>query len=153
MEAMRDLASLTYDCAGSGSMATSISTEFSIAGGNGKSLGPMTPELEGQFLEYHAAKNAWQSRVRGLRPALAESGALYREMRLPQLSSDAGPILRECDRRALFGSHLLVFGTTAIPACMIEAKGKFVVPDATEDSDLACVAQDSAEDDDGCGTC
>src|SRR3546814_13056782 len=64
---------------------------------------------------------------------------MYRALRLPLLSSDAGPILRECDRRDLLGSHLLVVGTKAIAAYMIEANGFILLPDETEDFDLAWV--------------
>lgn len=72
---------------------------------------------------------------------MAESAALYRALRLPLLSSDAGPILRECDRRQLLGSSLLVVGTNAIAAYMVEANGLIALPDETEDFDLAWVSQ------------
>src|SRR3546814_15924541 len=78
---------------------------------------------------------------RSLRGALAESAALYRALRLPLLSTDAGPILRECDKRQLLGSHLLVVGTNAIAAYMVEANGSIPLPDETEDFDLAWVAE------------
>jgi hypothetical protein len=146
MDASRDLASLHYDLRRKRINGHEYLYRIFDRGGNGKSLGPMTPEREVEFAEYHAAKDALQDRVIGLRPTLAESGALYRALRLPQLSSDAGPILRECDRRKLLGSHLLVVGTNAVAAYMIEANGKIVAPDETEDFDLAWVAQDPAED-------
>jgi hypothetical protein len=110
-------------------------------GGNGKSLGPMTPEREAEFAAYHQAKDEVQERIMRLRPALAEAAAMYRALRLPLLSSDAGPILRECDRRQLLGSHLLVVGTNAIVAYMIEANGIIDLPDETEDFDLAWVSE------------
>lgn len=111
--------------------------------GNGQSLGPMDPEREEQLVEYRARKQALKERVKTLRPALAEAAALYRALRLPLLSSDAGPILRECDRRALLGSHVLVVGTNAIAAYMVEANGRIDLPDETEDFDLAWVAQEA----------
>ena len=110
-------------------------------GGNGQSLGPFTPEREAEFDDYHVQKLALKNQITNLRAALAESAALYRALRLPQLSSDAGPILRECDRRNLLGSRLLVVGTNAIAAYMIEANGFIALPDETEDFDLAWVAQ------------
>ncbi|MGB3722569.1 MAG: GSU2403 family nucleotidyltransferase fold protein [Pacificimonas sp.] len=59
------------------------------------------------------------------------------------LSADAGPILREADRRSLLGSHLLVVGTNAMAAYAIEAAGTFRdVPDETEDFDLAWAAEE-----------
>jgi len=72
---------------------------------------------------------------------LSESSAIYRALRLPLLSSDAGPILRECDRRFLLGTDLLVIGTNAIAAYMIEANSFIDLPDETEDFDLAWVAE------------
>lgn len=110
-------------------------------GGNGQSLGPMTPERRAEFDAYHAQKQALKDQIAYLREALAESAALYRALRLPLLSSDAGTILRECDRRDLLGSRLLVIGTNAIAAYMIEANGFISLPDETEDFDLAWVAQ------------
>jgi hypothetical protein len=112
-------------------------------GGNGKSLGPMTPEREAEFAAYHHAKDEAQERIKRLRPALAETAAMYRALRLPLLSSDAGPIVRECDCRQLLGSHLLVVGTNAIVAYMIEANGFIDLPDETEDFDLAWVSDTS----------
>jgi len=101
----------------------------------------MDEAREARFQEYHARKDALKARIKGLRPTLAESAALYRALRLPMVSSEAGPILRECDRRHLLGSHLLVVGTNAIAAYMIEANGSIALPDETEDFDLAWVAE------------
>jgi hypothetical protein len=115
--------------------------------GNGKSLGPMNDVREAQFQEYHARKDALKAQILDLRALLAESAALYRALRLPMLSSDAGPILRECDRRQLLGSHLLVVGTNAMAAYMVEANSFIDLPDETEDFDLAWVGEtpDDAE--------
>lgn len=112
-------------------------------GGNGKSLGPWSSEHEATFTAYHQHKSELKARAATLRAALAESAALYRALRLPLLSSDAGPILRECDHRQLLGSHLLVIGTNAIAAYMAEAGGRVALPDETEDFDLAWVAADA----------
>lgn len=108
--------------------------------GNGKSLGRWNAEHEVAFEAYHTRKAELKQALEGQRTALAESAALYRALRLPLLSSDAGPILRECDRRELLGSHLYVVGTNAIAAYMVEANGIVVLPDETEDFDLAWVA-------------
>src|SRR3546814_6184341 len=51
-------------------------------GGNGQSLGPMTPEREVEFEHYHARKQALKEQIGHLRGALAESAALYRALRL-----------------------------------------------------------------------
>jgi len=109
--------------------------------GNGQSLGPMTPEREVEFDAYHLRKRNLKDQLDWLRQRLSESLAIYRALRLPLLSSDAGPILRECDRRRLLGSDLLVIGTNAIAAYMIEANSFIDLPDETEDFDLAWVAE------------
>src|SRR3546814_3017453 len=115
-------------------------------GGNGQSLGPMTPEREVEFEHYHARKQALKEQIGHLRGALAESAALYRALRLPLLSTDAGPILRECDKRQLLGSHLLVVGTNAIAAYMVEANGSIPLPDETEDFALALIGRPAVRD-------
>src|SRR3546814_8522500 len=97
----------------------------------------MDAAREAEFQKYRQQKAELKERGALLSAKLAESAALYRALRLPLLSSDAGPILRECDRRDLLGSHLLVVGTNAIAAYMIEANGFLLLPDETEDFDLA----------------
>lgn len=109
--------------------------------GNGTSLGRWNAERAAQFAAYHVAKAGLRERIALLRAALAESAALYRALRLPLLSGDAGPILRECDRRGLLGSHLLVVGTNAIAAYLVEANGLALLPDETADFDLAWIAE------------
>ncbi len=147
MVAEQELASMPYDLRRKTVSGSSYLYEICDRSGNGKSLGPMDEARQARFQEYHARKDALKAQIKGLRPALAESAALYRALRLPMLSSEAGPILRECDRRRLLGSHLLVVGTNAIAAYMIEANGAIVLPDETEDFDLAWVAEtpDDAE--------
>lgn len=113
--------------------------------GNGKSLGRMDDARETEFQAYREQKAELKERGALLNTSLAESAALYRALRLPLLSSDAGPILRECDRRDLLGSHLLVVGTNAIAAYMIEANGFILLPDETEDFDLAWVASEQED--------
>lgn len=143
ISAERDLAGLPYDLRRKSVGGREYLYRITDRSGNGKSLGPMDADLEAQLANYRAAKEGLKTRIRTLRPALAEAAALYRALRLPLLSSDAGPILRECDRRELLGSHLLVVGTNAIAAYMVEANGRIELPDETEDFDLAWVAQDA----------
>lgn len=145
MDAERERAAMPYDLRRKRVNGRDYLYRIFDRGGNGTSLGPMNGENIEAFEHYHATKDALQGRVRTLRPLLAEAAALYRALRLPLLSSDAGPILRECDRRSLLGSHLLVIGTNAMAAYSIEANGRIAVPDETEDFDLAWVAQ-SPED-------
>ncbi len=144
----RELAALPYDLRRKTISGSTYLYEIYDRSGNGKSLGAMTPELEEQFTDYHSRKDALQSQNKQLRIMLTESAALYRALRLPLLSSAAGPILRECDRRNLLGSHVLVIGTNAMAAYMIEANGFINLPDETEDFDLAWVAevQDDTEE-------
>jgi hypothetical protein len=113
--------------------------------GNGKSLGAWDDEKQRQFDEYRAVKAAAKARREGARDALAETSRIARALRLPLLSADAGPILREADRRQLLGSHLLVVGTNAMAAYAVEAAGSLIgVPDETEDFDLAWAAEETA---------
>jgi hypothetical protein len=147
MEAEQERASLPYDLRRKTVSGTTYLYEIHDRSGNGKSLGRMDAAREATFADYHDRKTALKAKIGGMRGRLAETAALYRALRLPLLSSEAGPILRECDRRQLLGSHLLVVGTNAIAAYMIEANGAITLPDETEDFDLAWVAEapDTAE--------
>jgi hypothetical protein len=110
--------------------------------GNGTSLGVWSEENEGRFEQYRHTKAALKERRDGGAGALAETARLYRALRLPMLASDAGPILREADRRKLLGSHLMVVGTNAMVAYALEAGGTIRgVPDETQDFDLAWSAE------------
>ncbi len=110
--------------------------------GNGTSLGAWDENQQSLFDEYHRTKAEQKKRRVISRLTLDETARLYRALRLPLLSSDAGPILREADRRNLLGNKLLVVGTNAIAAYMIEAAGTIAdIPDETEDFDLAWVSE------------
>jgi hypothetical protein len=145
MAAEQALADMPYDLRRKNVSGSTYLYEIRDRSGNGKSLGPMNATREVQFDEYHARKDALKAQIKDLRALLAESAALYRALRLPMLSSGAGPIVRECDRRQLLGSHLLVVGTNAMAAYMVEANGFIELPDETEDFDLAWVSE-TAED-------
>lgn len=146
MEAERQLAILPYDLRRKTVDGKVYLYEIFDRGGNGRSLGRMDEVMEQRFSEYRAAKQAAQAQRDGARPGMEESARLYRALRLPMLSSGAGPILQECDRRALLGSHLLVVGTNAMAAYAIEAAGFLIgAPDETEDFDLAWSATESQE--------
>jgi hypothetical protein len=121
--------------------------EIGDRSGNGKSLGAWDEEKAGQFERYRTEKAALKERRDGARAALAESSRLARALRLPLLSSAAGPILREADRRGLLGNQLLVVGTNCISAYAQEAAGTIIdAPDETEDFDLAWMAEEQASD-------
>lgn len=146
IEAERELYAMPYDLRRKKVGDYEYLYEIFDRSGNGKSLGPWDEEKESQIVEYKAAKVALKERRDGARDALGESSRIARALRLPMLSADAGPILREADKRSLLGSHLLVVGTNAMAAYSIEAAGAFrEVPDETEDFDLAWAA-DEPED-------
>lgn len=146
IEAERELYAMPYDLRRKKVGDYEYLYEIFDRSGNGKSLGAWDDEKQSQLEEYKAAKSALKERRDGARDALGESSRIARALRLPLLSADAGPILREADRRSLLGSHLLVVGTNAMAAYALEAAGTFRdVPDETEDFDLAWTA-DEPED-------
>ena len=148
MDAERSLASMPYDLRRKTVSGREYLYEILDRTGNGKSLGPWSDALEAKFTHYHETKRASKAQRDGAREVLNESARLYRALRLPLLSSEAGPLLREIDRRALLGSHLLVVGTNAMAAYAIEAAGALIgAPDETEDFDLAWTAEKEQEPD------
>ena len=147
ISAERELLALPYDLRRKKVGAYEYLYEIRDRSGNGTSLGAWDESKQKQRETYRAAKAAAKERRDGARDALAESSRIARALRLPMLSADAGPILREADRRGLLGSHLLVVGTSAMAAYAIEAAGGFVgVPDETEDFDLAWAAEKAASE-------
>lgn len=146
MEAERALARMPYDLRIKTVSGKTYLYEIFDRSGNGKSLGRMTDELDETFRRYREEKQNAQAQRNSARGALDESARLYRALRLPMLSSGAGPILQACDRRNLLGSHLLVVGTNAIAAYALEAAGFLVgAPEETDDFDLAWSAVESEE--------
>lgn len=146
IDAERELAAMPYDLKRKKIGDYEYLYEIIDRNGNGKSLGRWDGAKQDQFDTYRAAKAAAKARRDGVRDALGESSRIARALRLPMISADAGPILREADRRSLLGSHLLVIGTNAMAAYALEAAGTFRnVPDETEDFDLAWAAEE-AED-------
>src|SRR5436305_5312480 len=82
------------------------------------------------------------------RASLDETCRLYRALRLPMIPAEAAQILREADRRALLGTHLLVIGTNAVPAYFAEAGGRIMNASAeTQDFDLAWSAEQADDRD------
>ena len=146
IEAERELYTMPYDLRRKKVGDYEYLYEIFDRSGNGKSLGAWDDDKQSQLEEFKAAKAALKEHRDGARDALGESSRIARALRLPLLSADAGPILREADRRSLLGSHLLVVGTNAMAAYALEAAGTFRdVPDETEDFDLAWTA-DEPED-------
>ena len=144
--AERELYSMPYDLRRKKVGEYEYLYEIFDRSGNGKSLGAWDDEKQTQLEAYKAEKSALKGHRDGARDALGESSRIARALRLPLLSADAGPILREADKRSLLGSHVLVVGTNAMAAYALEAAGTFRdVPDETEDFDLAWTA-DEPED-------
>jgi hypothetical protein len=142
MAVEQELATMPYDLRRKTVSGLTYLYEIFDRGGNGRSLGRWSDAAEVRFSDYHARKAVAKKRRDLTRTTLVEAAAIYRALRLPLLSSDAGPILREADRRRLLGSHLLVVGTNALAAYMVEAAGLITdVPDETEDFDLAWVSE------------
>ena len=143
IDAERELYSMPYDLRRKKVGQYEYLYEIFDRSGNGKSLGAWDDEKQAELEEYKAAKSALKERRDGARDALGETSRIARALRLPLLSADAGPILREADKRSLLGSHLLVVGTNAMVAYALEAAGTFRdVPDETEDFDLAWTAEE-----------
>jgi hypothetical protein len=147
MDAERVLGQLPYDLRRKEVGGRAYLYEITGRDGNGKSLGPWSPEAEARFDAFRQTKADAKARRDGSRAAMEESGRLCRALRLPMLASAAGPILREADRRRLLGQRLLVVGTNAMAAYAVEAGG-FVreAPDETDDFDLAWSAPDPDPD-------
>lgn len=114
---------------------------------NGKSLGPLTPEFEQRLADYRGTKRDLKQKRATAASLVSEIGRMARPLRLPMLSSPAGELLRELDRRELLGEVVLVVGTNCLPAYSLEAGGAIAnAPDETEDFDIAWVAERENEE-------
>jgi hypothetical protein len=141
IDAERILHALPYDLRRKEVGGRAYLYEIADRSGNGRSMGPWSDDHETMFRDYRLQKAAAKERRDGAAARLAESARLYRALRLPMLASEAGPILREADRRGLLGHDLLVVGTNAMAAYAIEAAGSIrALPDETDDFDLAWCA-------------
>ncbi len=144
IDAERALSGLPYDLRRKKVGEYEYLYEINDRGGNGTSLGPWDDKKARMLALYRDEKSAAKERRDSSKQVLAESSRMARALRLPMLSADAGPILREADRRNLLGSHLLVVGTNAMAAYALEMAGAFIdVPDETEDFDLAWAAEEA----------
>lgn len=146
MEAERDIEALPYDLRKKRVGDHDYLYEIFDREGNGKSLGPVTPELERRFSDYREEKKALKERRKASWSAVEESCRLGRSLRLPMLSSEAGALLREADKRMMLGNKIMVVGTNAIPAYSIEAAGQISnALNETDDFDLAWVEPNVAQ--------
>lgn len=147
IEAERALAAMPYDLRRKEIGGRAYLYEISDRSGNGKSMGAWSEAHQGRFDAYRAAKAEAKARRDGARERLTETAALYRALRLPMLANEAGPILREADRRGLLGRELIVVGTNAMAAYSVEAGGMIRdLPDETADFDMAWAGEEAAEE-------
>lgn len=138
MDAERALAALPYDLRRKEVGDRAYLYEITGREGNGKSLGPWSDEHAARLDDYRATKAALKERRDTSKAALDETARLARALRLPLLASEAGPILREADRRQLLGGTLLVVGTNTMAAYTVEASGTIRnLPEETADFDMA----------------
>lgn len=140
IDAERALAALPYDLRRKEVSGRSYLYKIADRSGNGRSLGPWSEENADRFETYRESKSDTKARRDGAARAVDETGRLCRALRTPMLANEAGPILREADRRGLLDGALLVVGTNAMAAYSIEAGGFIAAPDETEDFDLAWTA-------------
>lgn len=116
--------------------------------GNGKSLGPFDSEAERKLAEYQKLKGELKARLNDMAQTIESTARIYRALRLPQIDSPAGDLLRAIDRHHFLGRHVMVVGTNAIPAYFIEANAFLIdMPDQTADFDLAWSSTEAARDD------
>jgi hypothetical protein len=147
IDAERELAGLPYNMVRKRISGREYLYEVIDRLNNGKSLGPMSPELEKRLADYQAAKQDQQLRRSAALELVGESGRYAKALRLPMLSSAAGELLREFDRRRLLDGTLLIIGTNCLPAYSLEACGVIRgAPDETDDFDMAWVAEQPSED-------
>lgn len=147
IEAERGLAQLPYGLARKEVGGRAYLYEIRDRKGNGKSLGPWSDAQAAQLEAYRDEKEGLKARAAASRSALDESASIARVLRVPMIANEAGPILREADRRGLLGGALLVVGTNAVAAYALEAGG-FIpeLPDETADFDLAWTEIDPQQD-------
>lgn len=144
IEAERALETLPYGLSWKTISGRDYLYELIDRNGNAKSRGPRSPETEAFYERSRAEKVEAKKRREQSWNRLAETGRLYRALRLPMLANEAANLLREADRRSLLGSHLMVVGTNAMAAYAVEAAGLITgIPDETEDFDVAWTAQTS----------
>lgn len=147
IEAVQARFRMPYDLRRKESAGHAYLYEIKDRGGNGRSLGRWSDELQERFETFQATRNRLKSRIETSKTALDESARLARALRVPMIAAEAGPILREADRRGLLDGSFLVVGTNAVAAYELEAAG-FIpeLPSETADFDLAWAETEPQED-------
>ncbi|NIJ09194.1 hypothetical protein FHS31_002826 [Sphingomonas vulcanisoli] len=142
----REMMGLPYDLRRKQVGGRSYLYEIADRIGNGRSLGPWSPEKEAVLRAYDERKALLREQRDGGRARIEETARLARALRTPMLASAAGPILREADRRGLLDGALLVVGTNAMAAYALEASASLPdAPDETEGFELAWTAAEAME--------
>jgi hypothetical protein len=141
IQAQRELAALPYNLVRKRVGDREYLYEVLDRANNGRSLGPMSPELERRLADYRTNKQALKLRIATAQERIEEIGRLARPLNLPRLPSPAGQVLRELDRRRLLDGTVLVVGTNCMLAYALAAAGAITgAPDETDDFDLAWTA-------------
>lgn len=115
IDAERALAALPYGMKWKHINNTDYLYALSDRVGNGKSLGPRSPETEEIYAGYLADKESIGGRCKISSITLNQTCRQYRALMMPLLPSEAAKILREADRRRMLGTDLMVVGTVAMP--------------------------------------
>jgi hypothetical protein len=114
--------------------------------GNGKSLGKRSSDTETVFAQYSAEKEWLQQRADLSVARAQESSTIYRHLRMPLISAEGAKILREADLRKMLDGQVMVVGTNAMPAYMLEANGFIIdAPWETQDFDMAWLDDEPIE--------
>lgn len=79
--------------------------------GNGKSLGPRSPETERILQEFRRHKAEVKERLTGLRRRMAEQARFCKAARIGRVPRVAAAVLRMLEQRSLLGSNVLIVGT------------------------------------------
>lgn len=84
--------------------------------GQGKSLGPRSPENEARYDAFQRGKAEASDRLKSIQASLDEKAALNRAVGLNRVPLVVGRIARELDKRDLLGNNVVIVGTNAIYA-------------------------------------
>lgn len=79
--------------------------------GNGKSLGPRSPETERVLSEFQRHKAEIKDRLTGLRQRMAEQARFCKAVRIGRVPQVAAAVLRLLEQRGLLGRNVLIAGT------------------------------------------
>lgn len=106
--------------------------------GNGRSLGPRSPETEAIYAKFRTRKSEIKASLAATTPDLKHAAAVYVALGLPVLDSWTAKLVQHLDRAQLLGETVLIIGTNAMPAYQIEAQQRAGQRmHATRDLDIA----------------